>query len=136
MDDAVVRGIRRRAGHACEYCRIPQRLYPAPFQIDHIVARQHGGATALANLALACLHCNGHKGPNIAGLDPKTGQLTALFHPRRHKWHRHFRYRGALLVGRTAVGRTTVAVLNMNGPYLLQLRQELIQEGLFPPTNF
>jgi 5-methylcytosine-specific restriction endonuclease McrA len=59
--------------------------------MDHIVARQHGGLTTLANLALACLHCNGHKGPNIAGIDPKRKRLTRLFNPRRHKWERHFR---------------------------------------------
>jgi hypothetical protein len=61
--------------------------------------------------------------------------LTRLYHPRRHKWARHFGWSGALLVGRTAIGRTTIAVLSMNGPYLLQLRQELLDEGLFPETT-
>ena len=27
------------------------------------------------NLALACAHCNRHKGPNLAGFDPETGML-------------------------------------------------------------
>jgi 5-methylcytosine-specific restriction endonuclease McrA len=56
MKKSWVREIWRRAGAACEYCRMPQRFYPVPFQIDHIIARQHGGDTALRNLALACLH--------------------------------------------------------------------------------
>jgi hypothetical protein len=120
MDDSLAREVRRRAGNVCEYCRIPQQFYPAPFQ---------------TNLALACLHCNAHKGPNIAGIDPKGEQLTALFNPRRHKWQRHFRYRGTQLIGRTAVGRTTIEVLNMNGAYLQQLRRELLEEGLFAPTD-
>jgi hypothetical protein len=78
------------------------------------------------------LHCNGHKGPNIAGLDLRTKKVTKLFNPRRHKWERHFRWDGAYLVGRTPVGRATVAVLAINSPYLLRLRQELVEEGLFP----
>jgi len=70
MTETLAREVWRRAGNACEYCRMPQAFYPAPFQIDHIIARQHGGVTGIGNLALACLHCNAHKGPNIAGLDP------------------------------------------------------------------
>jgi hypothetical protein len=131
MDERLVREVWRRAGGACEYCRMPSDLYPAPFAVDHIIARQHGGATAAGNLALACLHCNAHKGPNIAGLDPRARRLTPLFNPRRHAWARHFRWQGADIVGRTAVGRTTVAVLNMNGPYLRGLRESLMEEGLF-----
>lgn len=135
MEDTLLRDVRRRAADACEYCRIPQSFYPVPFEIDHIIARQHGGASVSQNLALACLHCNGHKGPNIAGIDPRSRRLTALFNPRRHKWERHFRWQGAHLVGRSALGRTTVAVLDMNGVYLLGLRRELFEEGLFPPRS-
>lgn len=136
MDELLLRQIWRRAGDACDYCRIPQLFYPAPFQIDHIVARKHGGDSVSQNLALACLHCNGHKGSNIAGMDPKRKRLTAMFNPRRHKWERHFRWRGTILVGRTALGRATIAVLNVNGAYLLGLRQELLEEGLFPADSF
>jgi hypothetical protein len=82
-----------------------------------------------------CSFCNAHKGPNIAGMDPKRRRLTGLFNPRRHTWDRHFRWVGAYLFGRTAIGRATVAVLNMNGDYLLGLRQELWQEGLFPASR-
>jgi hypothetical protein len=66
-----------------------------PFQIEHVVARQHGGRDAPGNLAFACLRCNLHKGPNLSGLDPTTQRMTALFHPRRHKWDRHFGWAGA-----------------------------------------
>jgi hypothetical protein len=55
-----------------------------------------------------------------------------LFNPRRHKWARHFRWDGPLLVGRTPIGRVTVHVLGMNDPIRVALRQELIEEGLFP----
>jgi hypothetical protein len=130
MNQLLAERVRRRAGDACEYCRIPRAFYPGTFEIDHIIARQHGGSTILANLAFSCLHCNGHKGPNIAGLDPRTKKLTRLFNPRRQKWERHFRWKGPVLVGRTAVGRTTIAVLNMNGTYLVRLRGELLEEGV------
>ncbi len=132
MDETLARQVRARAGDACEYCRIRQAHYPAPSAIDHVIARQHGGRTTGSNLALACLHCNAHKGPNIAGVDPDHGRIVRLFNPRRHKWQRHFRWSGVYLVGRTAIGRATVTVLNMNGAYLLGLRQELAEEGLFP----
>ena len=49
-----------------------------------------GGLTQLDNLALACWHCNLKKGPNLTGIDPETGQIAALFHPRKDKWADHF----------------------------------------------
>jgi hypothetical protein len=112
---------------------MPQHLDDAPFEVDHVIARKHDGPTAAHNLALSCFPCNSFKGSDIAGLDPKTGRLTRLFNPRRHKWARHFRWRGAVLVGRTAVGRVTVAVLNVNDPFRVALREGLMEEGLFPP---
>ena len=45
-----------------------------PHQPDHIVAVQHGGETVSENLALACCDCNLLKGPNLASVDPVTGQ--------------------------------------------------------------
>lgn len=122
----------RRAAARCEYCRMPSRFYHAPFQIDHILAEQHGGATTARNLALACYHCNLHKGPNIAGRDPLARRLTRLFHPRRDRWDDHFRWRGARLLGRTAVGRTTIAVLDINDEAYLLVRRALIDARLFP----
>jgi len=80
----------------------------------------------------SCSFCNSFKGSNIAGLDSRTRKLTPLFNPRRHAWHRHFRWRGAYLVGRTAVGRVTVAVLNINDPLRVEFRFGLIDEGVFP----
>src|SRR5262249_847350 len=111
MDDALVRLVWRRAGESCEYCQMPHVLSTLPFEIDHIVARKHGGATTPGNLALSCAYDNAYKGTNIAGIDPKTGRITKLFHPRRHSWQRHFRWDGPILVGRTPVGHATVAVL-------------------------
>src|SRR6516162_1934466 len=69
MDEALIEAVRRRAGAVCEYCRLPEAFHPGPFEVEHIIPSQHGGPTALGNLAYACLHCNRHKGPNLAGID-------------------------------------------------------------------
>lgn len=115
-----------------ESCHFPASLYPLPLHIDHIIARQHGGLSVLENLAFSCLHCNRHKGPNIAGTDPKTGELVRLFHPRLDRWNIHFEWAGALVVSSTAIGRATIHVLSMNDPDFLAAREALIQERAFP----
>src|SRR5439155_1919765 len=79
-----------------------------------------------------CSFCNKRKGPNLSGIDPATGRITRLFHPRRHKWERHFRWEGPLLVGRTPIGRATIAVLSMNARLRVAVRAALMEEGLFP----
>ena len=108
---------------------MPEFALPLPFQTDHIIAEQHGGLTVPGNLAFACPHCNRHKGPNIAGLDPESGILTRLFRPRDDVWSQHFEFQGPFLVGKTEVGRTTIRVLAMNADGLLRLRTELLKEG-------
>ncbi len=133
MSPEVSRRVSSRARRRCEYCHIPAAVYRLPFHIDHIIARQHGGETALDNLALACLHCNRHKGPNIAGVDAVTGELVALFHPRRDRWSEHFRWKGSLLVGRTTTGMVTARLLAMNEPDFQAVRQTLMEEGAFFP---
>jgi hypothetical protein len=129
---ALAKEIRDRAANSCEYCQMPQEFECAPFQVEHIIAEQHGGPTESSNLALACIRCNKHKGPNIAGRDPITGRSTFLFHPRRQRWKRHFCWEGPFLVGRTLVGRATVATLSINHPYAVAARHALIEEGKFP----
>ena len=107
---------------------MPESALPLPFQIDHIVAGQHGGETTASNLALACPHCNRYKGPNIAGLDPGSGELVRLFHPRTDIWTEHFEFDGPGILGRTPIGRATVQVLAMNAGDLVLFRLELSRE--------
>lgn len=133
MERGLEESVRRRANDCCEYCQVRQSGDPLPFQIDHIIARQHGGATASANLALACYACNRHKGPNIAGFDPLTQQTVPLFHPRQDTWADHFEWRGPELSGVTPMGRVTVHVLAINLDFRVALRRALMQEGVFPP---
>ena len=131
MDQTTKEEVRDRAGGRCEYCCLPEAHVLTPFQVEHVVAKQHRGGDSLGNLAYACLRCNLHKGPNLTGIDPKTRKLTRLFNPRRHLWARHFRWAGAILVGKSPVGRTTVEVLAINDSVRIALRQELMDRGLF-----
>jgi len=80
-----------------------QRYYGELFQIEHIVARSHGGSDEAENLALACRHCNLHKGPNLSGIDPESSEITRLFHPRRDEWHDHFDTRDGFVHGLTDI---------------------------------
>jgi hypothetical protein len=77
------RRVRRRAKGLCEYCRSPRAFDPWAFHTDHIIAAQHGGEPKFNNLALACSRCNRNKGPNIAGLDIITREITRLY---SHGW--------------------------------------------------
>jgi hypothetical protein len=90
-----------------------------------------GGSNDLGNLALSCLHCNRHKGPNIAGRDPATGEIGRLFDPRKDSWREHFQLDRAVFLGLTAIGRVTVQVLAMNKPEFLAAREAFLVEGIY-----
>jgi hypothetical protein len=130
--------VRRRAGDRCEYCQLPQSAFRRAFHIEHIVARQHGGLSRPGNLALACWNCNLKKGPNLSGVDPKTGLVAALFNPRKDEWDNHFSPAigaliplGIAIQGLTPVGRATVQVLGLNDEMRQLIRYELWVEGLY-----
>jgi len=115
--------VRRRADDRCEYCGIRQQADPFfTFHVEHILARQHGGATVEWNLALSCHHCNLHKGPNLTGIDPLTGAVVQLYNPRTAQWAEHFAVRQGAVEGVTPVGRATAGLLDMNGPLRVRLR--------------
>jgi len=124
--------VRERASSQCEYCRLHQEQAPfARFHEEHVVPRSHGGEDIETNLALACDRCNLHKGPNLSGIDPATGEVVPLFHPRAQEWRQHFAPRGAEITGLTPTGRATVRVLNMNAPRRVELRAVLRANGEF-----
>ena len=129
MDDALRAFVKARAGGRCEYCQFPEAASFLPFAIDHVIAEKHRGPTAEANLAWSCYYCNSYKGPNIAGWIPETDEVVRLFHPRRHDWDDHFVWEGAILLPRTAIGRVTIDVLEINLADAIAVRQELIDMG-------
>ena len=122
MDARLRQLVRERARHCCEYCGLAQAQEPLRFHIEHIVPRQHEGSDTAENLALACHHCNLHKGPNLSALDAHTGALTRLFDPRRDLWREHFTERSGEITGLTAVGRATVKLFKMNDNGRRELR--------------
>ena len=124
--------VQERAGGRCEYCLYPQDRSFLAFEVEHIIAEKHRGATTVDNLALACPYCNRFKGTDLGSLDPETGQLIPFFNPRTQRWADHFRLDGARIVPLTPEGRVTVAILQLNHPDRVMERQRLIQAGKYP----
>lgn len=132
MDAALAQLVRQRAGDRCEYCRLTQSRSSLRFHVEHVIARQHGGQDAPENLALACPECNHRKGTNLTGLDPDTGRVVRLFHPRQDRWEDHFLADGPRLLALTDVGRTTAGLLALNSGPRLRWRDLLHRLGEWP----
>jgi hypothetical protein len=52
--------------------------------------------------------------------------MPPLFHPGRDRWSDHFHFRGLVIEGVTAVGRTTVRLLAINDTRRIE-RRELLE---------
>lgn len=123
--------VAARAQGRCEYCGLPEREALHPHQIDHIIPKQHGGGDADDNLALCCVVCNRYKGPNLATLNPDTGQLVGFYNPRRHVWEMHFRLANGEIVGLTPEGRATAFIFRLNDAVRVAQRQALMHQGRY-----
>ncbi|NJN55291.1 MAG: HNH endonuclease [Anaerolineae bacterium] len=119
-----------RANGRCEYCRTPESTSLAPHEIDHIVAQNMGVKPKPENLALSCTLCNKHKGSDLTSIDPTSGTITPLFHPRQHRWVDHFKLEEALIIPLTPEGRVTVRLLQLNRQDRLEERELLAVVGL------
>jgi hypothetical protein len=128
---ALRRQVRDRAQGRCEYCLFPDAVSLYPHEVDHVVAEKHEGRTVESNLCLSCWVCNRHKGSDLTSIDPLSGDITPLFHPRRYRWDEHFRLSGATIEGITAQGRTTARMLHFNDPDQVELRAALIALGQY-----
>ena len=126
ISEALRQSVISRAQQACEYCLLPDALSFYPHEIDHVVALKHKGATTAENLAYACWRCNRYKGSDLGSFDPKTGEFSFLFNPRNQRWSDHFRIEQAQVVGLTAEGRTTVALLKLNADERVRERQRYL----------
>jgi hypothetical protein len=137
VSEPIRAAIVARARDLCEYCRLPQRGQVARFPVDHVLPRSSGGLTELANLALACPHCNGLKWAHQEWTDELSGNAVLLFNPRAQTWEDHFEWSAenpVVVLGKTATGRATVACLKMNDPDMLAIRLLLSELNLFPPA--
>jgi hypothetical protein len=129
---SMVRKVCARAHSLCEYCKIPDAFVGAEFAIDHVVARQHGGAGLFENLAWSCACCNSAKGPNLSSIDPESGNRSYLFNPRSDNWHRHFLMCDGTIVARTARARATLSLLKMNEAETVAVRRAYFKKQLLP----
>lgn len=124
-----------RANKCCEYCRIRQDDQFFKFEIDHIIAEKHQGATMQENLCLACPDCNAFKGSDISSIDWEyTESLTALFNPRTEQWHEHFSLDTltGVIVPLSPVGRVTIFLLKINLNDRVADRLLLMDAGRYP----
>lgn len=134
----VRRIVIERAHECCEYCRIAQDDQFFTFQIDHIIAEKHGGATEIDNLSLACAEWNVYKGSDIASVDwEDDARIVGLFHPRRQQWDDHFFVEEdtGFLKALTATGRVTIALLMLNTHERMTDRLLLIAAGRYPCSD-
>ena len=133
ISSEIRQAIAARAGHRCEYCRLPDRLQAGGFELDHVLPAARGGLRTFDNLAYACPHCNDRKWAHVEALDPATNKMTPLFDPRTDRWEDHFEWsqvRPFEIDGKTPTGHATIARLQLNHPDLLQIRRELARLGV------
>ena len=134
IPDGLRRQVIERALERCEYCRVHQDDRLFAHEIDHIYAEKHGGLTQSENLCLACGECNRYKSSDLCSLDLETGDVVALFHPRRNHWAEHFRILDGILEPLTATGRVTARILHFNDPDMVDRRRLLIEAGRYPAS--
>ncbi len=135
IPEVLRRSVLARAKNCCEYCLIPQESKLFTFEVDHIIAEKHRGATQEDNLCLSCLDCNRYKGSDFASFDPDTGTVALLFNPRRDQWREHFRLDGAVIQPLTPQGRVTVFLLHLNEEVRVSERAALIEAERYPPPE-
>ena len=122
--------VQQRADRRCEFCLMPETGAFLPHEIDHVIAEKHGGETSEQNLAWTCAVCNKRKGSDLTSIDPHSGEIVALFHPRQDYWSDHFKLAGAAIEPLTPTGRFTVRLLQLNHPDRVEERQALVTAGL------
>lgn len=122
--------VYERANQACEYCLIPEIAVLVSHEIDHIVAEKHGGQTDESNLALACTICNKYKGSDLTSIDPLSGKIVRLYHPRQDSWCDNFQLKKGFIKPLTDIGRVTVKLLQINHPERIKERNLLLQANV------
>jgi HNH endonuclease len=135
---AVDRRVREAARNRCGYCLSPQHLVMARLEIEHIIPVSQDGTSDESNLWLCCPLCNKAKSDRIVGTDTESGQEVPLFNPRTQNWHEHFLWSpdGLRILGKTAIGRATVALLNLDSdPDAILVRSYWVEAGWHPPLD-
>lgn len=129
--------IARRAKKRCGYCLVSALITGVDLQFEHLWPTSKGGLTVEDNLWLACAECNQRKADRTLVVDPLTKKEVPLFNPRQDGWQDHFQWSadGTEVVGLTAVGRATVAALQLNRPARVSARRRWVNVGWHPPKD-
>jgi 5-methylcytosine-specific restriction endonuclease McrA len=137
IPESVQHQVRERADYLCEYCHTAEQWQYVRFTIDHLLAVVQGGTNDLANLALACFHCNRRKSTLLTTIDPDTGETVPLFNPRQQAWANHFVWSSDRLriVALTPIGRATIERLHLNRTRVLDIRAADLTVGRHPPPT-
>ena len=88
-------------------------------------------------MAASCYRCNEFKGAKTYAVDPATGELAALFHPRKQQWSTHFSWANGdtHVIGLTPTGRATVVALRLNNEYVVGARLLWVAWKWHPPQD-
>lgn len=137
ISDAIYQEVAQDAHDECGYCRVPQCALPYRLEVEHLLPVSVGGDDERKNLWLSCHKCNKFRSNHMVAIDPLTQQEVAIFNPRTDSWPDHFAWQadGLFVVGRTPVGRATVASLSLNDEYHQSARSVWILAGIYPPTD-
>ena len=132
VNEALRRLVTERAYHVCEYCLVHEEDVYHGCEVDHIRSLKHGGMTVEENLALACFHCNRHKGTDLGSVSVRTGTLVRFYQPRTDGWKVHFHWNESRIEPLTDHGEVTARLLEFNHPERVAFRKFLAEAGRYP----
>ena len=125
ISDKKKKLVVKRAKNRCEYCLIHEDDTFFSCQIDHIISVKHGGDNEDTNLAYSCIYCNRNKGSDLGSVLLPNKTLIRFYNPRLDNWEAHFFLDGAIIKGKTDVGKVTINIFDLNATERLLERSEL-----------
>src|SRR5215213_12001812 len=137
IPNKIKENVQKSANNRCGYCSARQDLVYTDLQFDHLNPFSKGGTDKEENFWLACPRCNLAKSDKTDGFDDVTRTRVPLFNPRTQDWHEHFEWSadGLYIIGKTAIGRVTVAEVKLNNDLFLKVRRNWIKAGWHPPED-
>lgn len=129
--------VAKESRFRCGYCLSTEALTGIACEFDHLLPLSDDGLTVEDNLWLVCGPCNKHKSGRTSAQDPISKKSVRLFNPRHDDWTEHFVWQadGLLIFGMTAIGRATIAALQMNRELIVNARRRWIRSGWHPPKD-
>jgi len=119
------RQVAKRASFQCEYCKLNETDSFLSFEVEHIIAKKHGGGSEISNLAYACPQCNQYKGTDLTTFLGSYQNLVPLFNPRLQIWSENFEVKNGLIQPKSEIGEATIKLLKFNILERVELRKLL-----------